>query len=1244
MKLSSWLSPYTGDRPSSTRHGLLITLLASSARAITFNSIPSPNLDLDSLGRIALAGDFDGISLYQFEGQNENGFSTNGSQSILSRFPNGAFATLASADAGIRAMCPFVMKDGKLAGIVVGGNFTSLGGMESQAIAMFDPTTSKITPLTGLSGQVSALLCDQEQETVYVGGSFKGANSTNAIAWVGTAGWTNLPFAGFNGPVTSIAKASDGHIIFGGIFTGLGNATGPNLPDQQIVNISGGNVTSGASSSTTGFSDPRNIICKTSGIDGADNTWLLADDSPGFWDASFKFGFQPTKLRLWNTHQDGRGTKTWRYTAQPINGIMNFTYIDPVTKQNASCTSECPLSSDPAIKFQDFHFVNVVGMSEFRIDISDWYGKGGGLNGIELFQDDIYAYAINTFNEPTCTGIELSSASTRTGPWTVTPSRQSVSDYLSATVTDADSASVTFLPDIKQSGNYSVNIYTPGCIQDSSCATRGRVNITITMATSNGQITKEISQTNNFEKYDQIYFGLIEAGGSSFRPSVILSPISGQNIPNYSVVAQRVGFTLISSSVGLNNLFEFDPTQIEIDTAVLDNSTFTKAGVSLGTASEVNALTTSGSTTFVGGNFTTKTVNNILAISGSEVIQLAGSGLNGVVMDMFLNDTVLYVGGKFTNTSTGGILGLNNVAAYDTGKKSWIALGAGVTGVVNSVVPLSLNITTNVPETVITLTGDFDQIRAFDSNKAISVSGFAVWVPSKNNWLQNLAGPIMSINGELTAAADVPGGGSLFAGSLSSSQLLANGAVGLTTDGALNALPVRIQSSQAQSSLTKRATSTQNVTGVVTGLFNEEGDRNITVLGGHFTATGTNGSDIHNLIFIDGAKSDTVTGIGSELSSDSTILALAVQGDILFAGGSLSGTVNGAKVNGLVAYNLANSGFSSQPPALAGDSVAVHAISVRPGTSDVYVGGSFSDAGALDCPGMCVYSTSILQWNRPGATLGGVANVMTWATSNSLIVGGALLLNGVNTTLATYDTKSQEWTGTAGAGTIPGPVTALAAANTDASELWVSGTATNGSAFLMKSSKGTFSSIGDVFGAGTVIRGLQILSVSTDHDSTNLVSASEIIMITGALILPGFGSASSALYDGKTLQPFALTSSSSNKGGSLSQIISQKQKSFGKKSKNFPPNVSNNTDSSIEGGLAVGFVVLIGLAIALLLIFLIVLAGIIAERIRKKREGYMPAPTSSYDRGAAMTRMPPQQLFSSIGQNRSGIEKQSTLI
>ncbi|KAA8570412.1 hypothetical protein EYC84_002701 [Monilinia fructicola] len=109
---------------------------------------------------------------------------------------------------------------------------------------------------------------------------------------------------------------------------------------------------------------------------------------------------------------------------------MNFTYIDPATGANASCTSECPLSSNTSIPYQDFHFVNSVGMDAFQIDISAWYGSGGGLNGIELFQDDIFSYAINEFNEPSCASLATASNTTSTGPWAVSPSFQSVAEYL----------------------------------------------------------------------------------------------------------------------------------------------------------------------------------------------------------------------------------------------------------------------------------------------------------------------------------------------------------------------------------------------------------------------------------------------------------------------------------------------------------------------------------------------------------------------------------------------------------------------------------------------------------------------------------------------------------------------------------------------------------------------------------------------------------------------------------------------
>ena len=77
----------------------------------------------------------------------------------------------------------------------------------------------------------------------------------------------------------------------------------------------------------------------------------------------------------------------------------------------------------------------------------------------------------------------------------------------------------------------------------------------------------------------------------------------------------------------------------------------------------------------------------------------------------------------------------------------------------------------------------------------------------------------------------------------------------------------------------------------------------------------------------------------------------------------------------------------------------------------------------------------------------------------------------------------------------------------------------------------------------------------------------------------------------------------------------------------------------LGGHLAKGFIVLIALAIALALIFLLVIAGVLAERIRRKREGYMPAPTNNFDRNTGMSRIPPKELFGSLGHGRSGVEK-----
>ncbi|KJZ73636.1 hypothetical protein HIM_06969 [Hirsutella minnesotensis 3608] len=1197
------------------------------SQALDFRPAPSANLDLSNLGSIAIAGDFNGISLYQYEGQTSKPLSVNGSQSVFVRLPNGALAPIAATDASIRAMCTFKRKNGDLGGIIIGGNFTSVNGTESTAIALFNPNTTQVTPIGGLEGEVRAVLCDQERDMVYVGGQFRGANSTNALAWSGEKkDWVNLPFAGFNGPVEAITKASNGHIIFGGNFTGLGNTSTPSNPDEQTINLSTANITATNTASTNGFSDPKTIICNA-GSDGPGQSWLLQDKTPGTWGASFGFGFEPTKLRLWNTRQEGRGTKTFRFLAFPINGIMNLTYVDPATGQNATCTSECPLSNDPKVPFQDFRFVNRVGMNSFQIAISDWYGNGAGLSGVRLFQDDIFSYAIPDFNEPSCGGTRLPSSASSTGPWARAPSLQSNADYLTARLSGpitSDSASVVFFPSIRESGNYSINMYTPGCKPDRTCDTRGRVNVTGVMSAGsvNARFSTTLFQTNNFDKYDQIYFGYIEKTSDGFKPSVTIAPLAGQNVDTLTVVAQRVGFTLTNSTGGLNGLFDFDPDNATVDASKFESSPINKLGSSFDHSSGVTSLVTSGDMVYVGGDFKSDKLENMVAIGGSNYeVQSLDAGLNGRVLDMHVDKSKVYVGGDFNNTRSASKTGLDHVAVYDEQVKSWQPLGAGVNGRVQHVVPLVVNVTSNSTETAIAFSGTFTQCMGFGNNRPSSVEGFAVWIPSKNNWLQNLDGSLPTYTGVLTGAAlNVPTNQTLFAGSIASAQIGANGAV-MMNDQGLVRFPIKIDATPSESTVTRRdGLSSEAMNGVVTGTFYDNGNTNITVLAGHFTAQSTNGSTINNLAFIDGNENGSVGGLEAGLDPKSTFTTVAVQGNVLYAGGAVSGTVRDGQVNGLVAYDMSTKTWSNQPAPVAGGKGTVSAITVRPKTAEVYVAGAFTKVGALDCPAVCLYNADLNQWVPPGNGLAGEVAALMWSSETTLLAGGNMRANGSNTRyLVSYNVKQQAWMDFPGANVIPGPVQVMTPGSSDGNQVWVAGkSAKDDSVFLMKYDGKDWKAATPSFLANSVLRSLQVFSLTQGHDKTDILDDKQALMITGSIDMPGVGQVSAAIYNGTHLQPFALTTQSGRGTGNIAKIFTQKDDFF----------------TTARGGMPLVFIVLIGLAISLALILLMVLAGIALDRYRKKREGYAPAPTSMYDRGSGIQRIPPRELLESLGKTR----------
>jgi hypothetical protein len=1123
MRVSSLYGPAAAG--ISTLFALLPT-----AHALTFDAVSIPQIDLSSLGRVTITGDFDGVSLYEYKGQSE--ITQRQGSSILTPLPNGILTNLSSADAQIRDMCAFTNKDGTFAGIFVGGNFTTLGGVESPGAALFNPNSSIVTALPGLTGSISAVLCDQDTNRVYVGGDFTHKNTSNAIAWSPSDGWTDLAFDGVNGPVNSIIKGDNGHIIFGGSFDGLGNSTSSSN-NKQILNLQNATITSDAESALTGYIDPRNVICSSSGEAGAGKTWLLHDYAPGFWRAYFGFTFNPTKVRLYNTHLDGRGTKSFLFRALPDDGIMNMTYTDD-SGNVVHCDSSCPLSDSTSEKYRDFTLVNPVGMEGFQIEILDWYGQGAGLNGIEVFQDQILSYAVDAFNEPSCAGLDYPSKSTHTGSWTVDDA-----GYISSSVTDStdSSTSVVFYPDIKESGNYTILFYTPGCIQDNSCSSRGMANVTATVATGTDASQPSpttIYQTNDYDKYDTLYSGYVDASSDSFRPSVTLRPISGQGA--FTLVASKVRFELLSNTTttsgGLNGLYDFDPSSGT--TSNLDSSDINTAGNSLDKDAVIMSLAENNGIVYVAGNFTTKTIHNVMSITDGNATALPSGGLNSEVLAMTTLNDVLYVGGQFTDTSDGGADGLNHVAAYSFSSKKWSSLGEGLNGQVDSIYPIKLNVSTAINETTIAVSGKFNQIRATSDHPAVFVAGFAIWVPSKKAWLQSLNDTQMEFAGQLSAVTSY-NDTAILAGSLATDGITASGAVSLQNPNDLTLVPLSMNTNHSTSSV-----------GIITGVYDTESSRNLTIVGGQFTALSSNGSAIHNVAFLNGTE-EKIFGLPQGLDSNSTVYAMAVYNNTLFLGGNITGTIADSSVSGVVTYDLSSNSFmDNQPWSLTGQNSGINSLALRPGSSELYVGGNFDSAGSLPCTTVCALDTSLNTWSWPGASISGTVMSLTWASSNTLYAVGDIEIGDNKTVVATFSKKTSAWTAFSGASTsdITGTVTAFAPASEDVSNFWLGGTSTNGSAFLLNYDGSKFRSAGSLFSKGTTIRGMDILPINQDHSSVSLLKNDQTLLIMGELVIPDFGNASAALYNGTAVTPFILSSKYNGEPGSMSHLFTENQNPY----------------------------------------------------------------------------------------------------
>ena len=717
--------------------------------------------------------------------------------------------------------------------------------------------------------------------------------------------------------------------------------------------------------------------------------------------------------------------------------------------------------------------MNVIGMNGFTLFISDWYGSGGGLSGIELFQDDIVAYADNAFNEPTCQVPTLGSTSFTSGGgnFLVTSSFPETSaSYL----TSSSGGNVTLEPHILSTGNYSIRLFTPGCLADNTCNTRGIVSVSTFFSANDPPSVIQIYQTNNFDKYDTIFQGRVQAGSTSFRPRVVISGLA----TTQTLVAQKVQFMTLSSdgttssssvsSGSLNGLYEYAPSNWTSTTNLANvtlDASFDLAGTELGFDANIVGIVDINGKRFVAGTFSSTTlgVQNIMQVQSSTPTALPFGGLNGPITSLAYFNSTIYLGGQFTGTQNiSNIFGLNNVASYNTNTNVWTTLGSGLNGNVTSVVLYSMPTGTSTNETVVVVSGEFTQILG---TPAVNVAGFAIWIPSVGDWAERVGGNAPFGYGVLNAETASSNGTVFVAGAIDAwQQNTAQGVIGLGNSG-LDGIPLHFSSPPPASNGTTRrkrslnsldsSNSSDNV--ISAGAFYSGNKQNVTVIGGHFTLDG-----ISNLAFINGSNNNAVTGLPNpSLPTTSSVYALLVTSNLLSIGGSFVTTLNSNSISGLLFYDFSTSSYSAtQPPALTGPSpVIVNTLSSVPNTAQIVVGGHFASAGSLPCPGVCIYDTSKSQWLRPGNVdiVGEVAQIVFQDETTAIVVGN-LTVGGNATNVAKYDFSAQGGWTSLNVG-VTGPVEAVLSQDTDT--LYLAGQNSSGMYFGKWTSSGGFQDLGN---------------------------------------------------------------------------------------------------------------------------------------------------------------------------------------
>ncbi|KAG1309311.1 hypothetical protein G6F64_005408 [Rhizopus arrhizus] len=1103
-----------------------------------------PNInDREITGKLGLIGKFAGISftkdMLQFHSPSNILLQQNDTYLDLTSF----------VDGNITAACALEST------IYLGGQFRVVNQTVNY-IVQYNIETNQFQPLNqGLDGPVLSLYCDSTDSILYVGGLFTAPLNTNASLYGGhVAQWYNntwllLPWKGLNGPVYTITKNNKQNtILFGGrfnttLFTNTSNLesddfnTSQTIPmDSPFTTISDGN---GAYSS-----NPESVVCPSKVSQNASSQpWTLKHGVPGYWEAQFAHPVQPTIFRLSNLPPSkGRGTVSFNILALGSNEYFNLSYFDPATHQVVSCLVDCILSNDT---FQDFTVLNPITVSGIRININTWYGKGGGLSYVQIYQSDISLYpALNTGNGA-CQG-SSSSRVIITGNWKdiyvygyyqkVLGSKISVS-RLSTTNT-----SITYQPNIPSYGQYNIYATTPGCIGSSNCYKRTQVEYQLRLQA--GQLTTVYLDQNVFEdSRTLLYSGPVSPISENFRPAITLRPALNSTVKGEIIImADTIDFVRNSSAAPfIISILEHNLTLAKNSSAV----SWKPLNQQLPLISTVYSIdASSGDMLYIGGEFSymnfSNPYNNIVAYEYQTGLMapLASIGLNGKVLKIVAhNASKLFIAGEFTSTSVANI-NLPYVSQYDLQQKSWLPLQRGVNGPVTDLLLISNN--------TLMLTGFFSCQFTF-AKRCIKSGGISQWDITSGSWIKMsslLIGQVKLVH-------------------RNESQTLI---IGNQLNGETYRADMAIFDSDHLAPNIFDNESQFYPTFITAGVVTQQDS---IVIAGHFT------NDNMTRILI---SNNTGWILVDELQGD--VYCLAEYRNRLYVGGRFQSN----RSVSFAIYDLINNNTNipiygifdkNDGPGI------VNSIEVHPDGKNILIGGEFLKTGSLSCSTVCMLDPVTLQWNAVVDGLTGAVRGMFTSKNSEIIIFGDIYAHQQSLYIANLKDQISPWTMKADSTFLPGiPVSVIE--GVDANTFIVAGFLNNAVGFFVgivnDKTYNSFNNTG--LGPSTTIN--QILLVPALNASYYYPEvAQNMLLAFGDIDILNIGHVSAALYDGNIWLPYLTSTQWDSQPGQIYKMI---HKSDFYDSKNLRHYLSVVAVVLISVGISTGILFLMS-AIGILYVF-----------------------------------------------------------